>query len=412
MSRSPLRLFEGYGIELEYIIVARDSLCVLPIADDLLREEAASTDFVNEVERGEASWSNELVLHLVELKNRDPAPTLAGLPAAFQENVERINGRLESKNAMLMPTGMHPWMDPRRETRLWPHEGHEIYQAFHRVFDCHRHGWANLQSVQLNLSFGDDIEFGRLHAAIRLLLPILSALAASSPIQEGALTGLMDTRLEVYRTNSTLVPSIAGEGIPEPIFSRSDYERQIFEKLFEDIAPHDPEGILRHEWLNARGAIAHFERDAIEIRVLDMQECPSVDVAICAAVSAVLEALVAERWSDYEQQRSWLVAPLAEILRTTLASAEETVLSHQAYLEAFGFPESKATAGELWRHLVEELDVLERPAAEPLGVILNEGTLARRILRALDGRSDPPALEAVYRRLCGCLARGQMFRDT
>jgi hypothetical protein len=32
--------------------------------------------------------------------------------------------------------------------------------------------------------------------------------------------------------------------------------------------------VLRHEWVNARGAIARFDRSAIEIRVLDVAECP------------------------------------------------------------------------------------------------------------------------------------------
>ena len=52
--------------------------------------------------------------------------------------------------------------------------------------------------------------------------------------------------------------------------------------------------VPRDEWLNARGAIARFGRGTIEIRVLDVQECPQADLAICAAVVEVLQALVAE----------------------------------------------------------------------------------------------------------------------
>ena len=89
-----------------------------------------------------------------------------------------------------MPTGMHPWMDPAREFELWPHGDREIYAAFDRIFDCRGHGWANLQSMHLNLPFADDDEFGRLHAAIRALLPLLPALAASSPFADGHARGL------------------------------------------------------------------------------------------------------------------------------------------------------------------------------------------------------------------------------
>ena len=55
-----------------------------------------------------------------------------------------------------MPGGAHPWMDPARETRLWPHEDNEIYEAFDRIFGCTGHGWSNLQCVHLNLPFDDD----------------------------------------------------------------------------------------------------------------------------------------------------------------------------------------------------------------------------------------------------------------
>ncbi|HAL85576.1 MAG TPA: hypothetical protein DCM31_01010, partial [Deferribacteraceae bacterium] len=37
--------------------------------------------------------------------------------------------------------------------------------------------------------------------------------------------------------------------------------------MYRDIAPYDPECILQEEWLNSRGAIARFDRKAIEIRL-------------------------------------------------------------------------------------------------------------------------------------------------
>ena len=66
------------------------------------------------------AWSNELVLHVIELKTNGPAPSLDPLPELFQSDVRRINSILRSRDARLMPTAMHPWMDPATETRLWP----------------------------------------------------------------------------------------------------------------------------------------------------------------------------------------------------------------------------------------------------------------------------------------------------
>ncbi|MGH9388042.1 MAG: glutamate-cysteine ligase family protein, partial [Vicinamibacteria bacterium] len=143
-----LRLFEGYGIEIEYMLVSIDDLAIVPASDRVL--EALAGEVTNEVEVDTAAWSNELVLHVMELKNTDPVGTLAPLGDAFSGHVRRMNALLEPMGAMLMPGAMHPFMRPREETRLWPHEGREVYEAFDRVFDCRRHGWANLQSAQLN----------------------------------------------------------------------------------------------------------------------------------------------------------------------------------------------------------------------------------------------------------------------
>jgi len=285
MAAAPISLFHAFGVELEYMIVDARTLSVRPIADEVLK--AAAGQITSEVECGEIAWSNELALHVIELKTNGPAPSLAPLPTLFQEQVTRIQEILARYDARLMPTAMHPWMNPDQELRLWPHDYNPVYESYNRIFDCRGHGWANLQSVHLNLPFADDEEFGRLHAAIRLLLPILPALAASSPVVERRLSGLLDTRMETYRSNSQRIPSITGAVIPEPVFTRKDYQQRILERMYADIAPHDPAGILQHEWLNSRGAITRFDRNTIEIRVLDVQECPLADVAICAAAAAV-----------------------------------------------------------------------------------------------------------------------------
>ncbi|MCH5375821.1 MAG: glutamate-cysteine ligase family protein, partial [Planctomycetes bacterium] len=249
MTRPPVfHLFERFGVELEYMIVDARSLDVLPITDRVLH--AVAGEYLSEIELGAISWSNELALHVIELKTSDPIDRLDGLAEHFQEHVGRINEILQPLGGRLMPTAMHPWMDPHSEMKLWPHEFNRIYEAFNRVFDCRGHGWANLQSVHLNLPFADDDEFARLHAAIRLLLPIMPALAASSPVMDGRVTGCMDNRLDVYRNNAGRIPRVSGRVIPEPVFSRRAYHEEILQPLYRDIAPLDPDGTLQHEWLN------------------------------------------------------------------------------------------------------------------------------------------------------------------
>ncbi len=397
---SALRLFQAFGVELEYMIVDASTLAVLPITDRVLAEVAGRIE--SEVERGPLSWSNELVLHVLELKTNGPAPSLDGLAALFQEHVGAINAILAPMGGRLMPTAMHPTMDPDKEMRLWPHVHSTVYDAFHRIFGCRGHGWSNLQSTHLNLPFSGDDEFGRLHAAIRLLLPLLPALAASSPLVEGRPSGALDSRLDAYRGNCARIPSVTGDVVPEPVFTRAAYETEILERMYRDIAPLDPEGVLQDEWLNARGAIARFDRDTIEIRVLDVQECPAADLAILDLAVATLRALCDERHATLREQQKWPVAPLAALLRATTHDADEARIDDLAYLRLFGLS-APCSAGEVWRRIQRAL----LPAAPaPLLHILEKGPLARRILRSME--AGRPQAE-IYRRLCDCLQEGRMF---
>jgi len=408
MSRSlGLGLFAGFGVELEYMIVDRDSLAILPVADLVLHQVAG--EMANEVECGALRWSNELVLHVLELKTNGPAPVLGGLADEFTRQVRQVNQLLEAFNGMLMPGAMHPWMDPDLETRLWPHGDRSIYAAYDRIFGCRGHGWSNLQSAHLNLPFADDEEFGRLHAAVRLVLPLLPALAAASPVVNGKVTGLLDNRIEMYRVNQARIPSITGQVIPEAAFTIDAYRRVILETLYRDIAPHDPEGILQEEWLNSRGAIARFDRNAIEIRLLDVQESPLADLAIITLLVEVLRELVAETCAPWPEQQLWSENALAEIFLAVLQEGRGALIKDPRYLAMFGIRADVLSVGELWRVLTERFVPSTDQAWAPLQVILDEGPLARRILHALGSEPDRDRLAAVYRELCDCLQEGRMY---
>jgi gamma-glutamyl:cysteine ligase YbdK (ATP-grasp superfamily) len=404
-------LFDVTGIELEYMIVESDSLDVLPIADDLIRAECgniASETFV-----GEIAWSNELVLHVIELKTNGPVRSLAGLDAEFQKSIDRIGQHLAGFEARLLPSGMHPWLDPQREIELWPHDDRVVYDSFHRIFDCRGHGWSNLQSLHINLPFSGDEEFGRLHAAIRCILPLLPALSASSPYQEGRATGRLDTRLAHYAVNCARVPAVTGDVVPEPVFTRSDYQERILERIYRDLAPLDPQGVLRHEWVNARGCIARFERDAIEIRVLDVSESPRVDLAIADATVAITRALVDERISRSAEQRAVATAPLAELLREVARIGGAAETGDERLLRALGWTRSPfASAAELLRGLFERVRGELAGGAESarsIDFLLARGSLAERLLRAAGPSPSRDDLGTTYRALADCLAQGRVF---
>ncbi|HQO04444.1 MAG TPA: glutamate-cysteine ligase family protein [Spirochaetota bacterium] len=405
-----LRLFEGFGVELEYMVVSRDSLKVLPVVDELLRDVAGA--YVNEVETGPLVWSNELVRHVVELKTNGPASSLPGIEGRFQSDIDRINGLLAPRDAMLLPGGMHPFMNPARETHIWKRENKTIYNTYHRIFNCRSHGWANLQSVHLNLPFGDDDEFGRLHAAVRVVLPLLPVIAAGSPVMEGEVTGFHDTRLEVYRQNQKLVPSIAGQVIPEAVFTEDEYQEKILAPMYRDISRYDPKGVLGYEWLNSRGAIARFDRNTIEIRLLDIQEYPFADCAVAAFTVAMIRALTSERLSPYAVQRNMDTAMLHELFLKTIRYGGSARVDTIPFLELFGWREGPCCAGDLMNHLYGVLrgdDADLRYYDGPLSLILSRGPLASRIIEALAADASRGSIMQVYRELAGCLHEGRPF---
>lgn len=405
-------LFEAVGVELEYMLVDAETLDVLPEADELIKGVVG--EIVSDVDRGPIAWSNELCLHVIEIKTNGPATELAPLTEQFQQEVVQINAALTAQGSRLMPTAMHPWMDPVQEMQLWPHDSSPIYEAFDSIFDCRGHGWANLQSTHINLPFQGDDEFGRLHAAIRLVLPLLPAIAASSPIVEGRKTGKLDSRLDVYRSNARAVPSVSGWVIPEQAFDQQTYETEILQRIYHDIAPLDPQGILQDEFLNARGAIARFSRGSIEIRVLDIQECPRVDVAICETIVGLLKLLVAEHWTSTDEQRSLAVEPLHLGLLATINDADAALVTDAAILRQFGLSADPLKAADLWRHIIDEMadaspQLISDSSLQAMKFILDRGPLARRILHRLDDNVTRTSLKGVYRDLCDCLARGELF---
>lgn len=411
MSNKRLHLFQAYGIELEYMIATKDKLKVSPITDELFKKVSGS--YVSDIEKGDVTWCNELVLHVVELKCTEPTKDLSSLNKSFHKNIKDVNKLLSDLGGQLLPTAAHPCMDPLTESKLWPHDNNEVYERYNKMFNCKGHGWSNLQSTHINLPFYDDEEFARLHAAIRLILPLIPAIAASSPVLGGKPTGFLDKRLDYYQKNQRVIPIITGKVIPERVYSKRQYHKTIYDKISAEIEKFNSDGILDPIWVNSRGAIARFDRGSIEIRVMDIQECPKADLAIVSLIIAVLKMLVEEKLVTFHDQQSWETDPLNQILQKTIVDAEDAEITNADYLKLFGVNSSSMRAGKLWRHLLhsamkEHKSELEE-FAPTLEYIFENGTLATRIMKALGGEYSEENIRLVYRELGDCLEGNEMF---
>ncbi|WP_069131102.1 glutamate-cysteine ligase family protein [Rhodohalobacter halophilus] len=408
--KRPLHLFEGFGVELEYAIVRQDSLDIYPIADKVLEHQAGK--IVNEVALNGLAWSNELVLHVIELKTNGPVTELVNLGTEFQKQVSDINSILSTFEACLMPGAMHPWMNPLQSVELWPHEYNPIYEAYNRIFNCSGHGWSNLQSTHLNLPFYGDDEFAKLHAALRIVLPLIPAMAASSPIADAQRKPFLNYRMEAYRTNSLRIPSITGLIVPEAIFTRDDYQSHILDKMYRDISPYDTDEILQEEWLNSRGLMPRWDRNAIEVRVMDIQEFPGADLAILEWIVALTKAFVNEVWSSHDEQKNWGESELYPILLATIEEGERAVIEDRRFLKMFGMNRSSMKAGEICPAAFQRLKEIEPFSAESdahLDLIFREGTLANRILNSLPKSFNRRELQNTYHQLCNSLQLGKAF---
>ena len=280
------------GPEHEFSLVNAE-LKALPIVDKVIKDFHGR--IVNFVEQPHFTFGKELQLHVMEIKPNMPFRSPENFEETMQEAVLTLTDFLESKyEAHLLGTGMHPLLK-LEETRVWPHRHRKIYQAYSKVFNLNQHGWLNIQSFQLNLPYSTEENGILLHNLLASVCAYLPVICASSPIYEGKLGQNIDNRLYFYMLNQKEVPSITGDVIPEYTSSFKQYRKEIIERYSLDLADAGvEESLLYKDWVNSRGVIFRFDRKAVEIRVMDEQECVKSDVALSCFIRAMLRGLMHE----------------------------------------------------------------------------------------------------------------------
>lgn len=399
-------LFSVVGIEIEYMLVDANTLNVRAASDTLL--EALAGKVVNEFALGDIAISNELVMHVLELKNNGPKPPHSAIAQQFQQTILQLQPLLKQHNLLLLPTGAHPWMNPERETKRWPHGDNEIYNQYDTIFDCKGHGWSNLQSMHVNLPFRNEEEFLLLHNAIRLILPLIPAIAASTPYLDGKFTGMLDTRLKYYASNQQKIPSIAGSIIPEFIDSFDDYERRILAPMYADIAPYDPQKILQEPWLNSRGAMVKFDCQAIEIRIIDSQEYVLADIAIAKAIIAILQYWINQ--SSYFMEKPCEITTLKALYDQTLVTGLSSAVDSSELRAQWHIKKNVSNCRDVWSYLLEKVSTsLDQPSQLALEYILKHGNLAERLVLTCGHQPQHAHLRDVYRQLSENLLQQRYF---
>jgi glutathione synthase/RimK-type ligase-like ATP-grasp enzyme/gamma-glutamyl:cysteine ligase YbdK (ATP-grasp superfamily) len=288
---APFGAFEVAGLELEYPTVSEE-LDVVALVEPAFRAIAGRG--TSDIELDRVGFSNEIADHVFEVKTLEPVHALRDAEEAIVGGIRRFSDVLQHEwRARLLPTAMHPWFDPMNG-RLWTRSGLRIYTTYAQIFDIRTHGWMNVHATHLNLPFGDERETMAMHTAAAMVLPYLPALAASSPVHDGVLQPYADARLAWILQHQSRIPETAGRLVPEYVDSFSSYRRDIMQPMYAALDDYPHSEPIRQEFLNSRGAVLRFGRRALEIRVLDTQECVKLDVAIAVFTRAVLRQLTAD----------------------------------------------------------------------------------------------------------------------
>ena len=278
------------GPEHEFSLVNED-LRVLPIVDRVLKDFHGR--IVNFVQMPHFSFGKELQLHVIEVKPNEPFASPIEFEEKMQEAVQTLHEFVNRKyEAHLLGTGMHPLLR-LDETGIWPHRDRQIYEAYSKIFNLKRHGWLNIQSYQLNLPYSNEKTGVLLHNLIANVCPYLPAVSASSPLYEGRFGEDVDNRLRFYKENQMEVPSLTGDIIPEYTVSFKAYREKVIDRYSKELAARGAERLLLgKDWVNSRGTIFRFDRKALEIRIMDEQECIKSDVALSCFIRALLRGLM------------------------------------------------------------------------------------------------------------------------
>lgn len=280
---------EVLGPEHEFSIIDEE-LKPMPVVDMLIKRLCGRVK--NNAYLSGFVLCNELQKHVAEFKGITPFQSPLHFEETMQKAILEISDILDGSGMKLLGTGMHPTLT-LDEVEVWDHRNKQIYDALHQVFNLRQHGWLNIQSYQLNLSYYNEEEAVKLYNHLTGVLPYIPAISASSPIYESKVGTFVDNRLRFYGINQETIPSIMGDIIPKPIDSFETYRNFTIRQYSADLMQANaPACIINKEWLNSRSEIFRFDRKAIEIRVMDEQECIKSDVALSSFLRALMRGLM------------------------------------------------------------------------------------------------------------------------
>jgi len=386
------------GPEHEFSLVDKE-LKVMPISDKIIKDYCGKT--INFVELAKFTFGKEMQLHVMEVKANQPFKSPIEFEQTMQNAVSTLNQILKKHGASLLGTGMHPLLK-LKDTAIWPHHHKKIYQEYGKIFNLNQHGWLNIQSFHLNLPYKKEANGIQMHNLLANLSAYLPAIASSSPIYEGKNGPDINNRLQFYKVNQKEIPSITGEVIPDYAVSLSQYKHDVIERYTKDLARAGAgKALLYREWVNSKGVIFRFDRCALEVRVMDEQECIKSDVALSCFIRAALRGLMVLK---------------TEPLPHDLLVKDFNMIVKEGLNAQVSNPHGK-TARQVCQHYINlALEYADKDEKKYLWIIkkrIEDGSLSEiircRVLKRAQKTDFPEAIISVYSTLIKCLSDNEPY---
>jgi carboxylate-amine ligase len=250
------------GIEEELMILDGSSLDLVSAIDVILDEGPTSEQI-----------KPELLESVLEIATK-PCPDVASAQAELAALRAETSGRARRHGMEIGASGTHPfarWEDQRvvsddRYRGLIRSLGFVARQEL--VFGMHVH-----------VGMSDAEETIQVANRIRSYVPLLIALAANSPLWRGEPTGLMSSRVPIFRA----FPRV---GLPPRFEDWADFERRV-ELLTDNAIIED----YTYLWYDVR---PHPRLGTIEIRAMDSQTRVEHTAAIAALIVTLVKLLSEE----------------------------------------------------------------------------------------------------------------------
>ena len=154
--------------------------------------------------------------------------------------------------------------------------------------------------------------------------------------------------------------------------------------------------MLDAEWINSRGAIFRFDRDAIEIRCMDEQDCIKSDIALSCYIRAALRGLL-DSDSQYQLQPHDL---LVQDFNTIIREGRNAPVQHS------NGPTAKDVCNYFFKIAIEYATSEEKPYLSFVQKRIENGNLSELIMRDVKAKANNKdlhdAIAEVYLDIAKC----------